>query len=254
MAPSGAIFICDPQEKSKYTRSSLVRNENDEGLSELLLGNTLLERPLKYYTQVINVTLHHFYITGEIESEVDRYIDMINVIKTAEPHDKIFIYLNTPGGALDTTIQIVSAMRQSQAEVTTVIEGQVCSGGTFIFLAGDNYIVNDDCSFMIHNYSHGILGKGAEVAKQVKFAEEYFRSLAQSFYKDFLTVEEIEQVCEDKDFWMGSDELMERLQKRGGEVVRVGADFDIDEEIYDEIDVSPRMFRRRSKIKELDTE
>lgn len=232
-----------------------MRN-NEEGLTDLLLGPNLFEKPVKHYTQVINVSLHHFYITGDVEDEPDRYIDMINIIKTSEPHDKIFIYLNTPGGCLSTTIQIISAIKQAQAEVTTVIEGEVCSAGTFLFLAGDNYIVNDNCSFMIHNYSHGILGKGGEVAKQVKFTEEYFKQLAKSFYQDFLTPEEIDEVCEDKDFWMGSDEVVERLKKRGGDIVRVGHDVDFEQDAYDEIEeeIVPRMYRRRSKMKEVVSE
>ena len=192
-----------------------MNNSEDDHIGEMLLNGSLWERPIKHYAQVIQVSIHHFYITGEIESEVDRYIDMINIIKTAEVHDKIFLYLNTPGGSINTTIQIVSAINQSNAEVITVIEGEVCSAGTFIFLAGDNYIVNDNCSFMIHNYSHGLYGKGAEVAGYIKFAEKHFAHLVNNFYKDFLTEEEIQDVLNDKDFWMSSDEVLERLKKRG---------------------------------------
>ena len=183
---------------------------------------------------------------------------MINTIKIAEPHDKVFIYLNTPGGCLSTTIQIISAMKQSQAEVTTIIEGQVCSAGTFIFLAGDSYIVNDNCSFMIHNYSHGILGKGAEVARQVKFTEEYFNHLAKNFYKDFLTEDEIAKVCDDSDLWMGSEEVVARLEARGSAVTRIshGEKLFDEQEIYEELEeeLVPRMFRRVSKSKKVDEE
>jgi len=189
------------------------------------------EKPIKHYSQVIPVTIHHFYITGEISDEVDRYVDMLHTLKTSEPHDKIFIYLNTPGGDLNTTIQIISAITKSPAEITTVIEGEVCSAGTFIFLSGDSYIVNDNCSFMVHNYSHGTFGKGNEVAKRVKFSEKYFSTLAHSFYKDFLTEDEIVAVCEDKDFWMGSEELIERLKKRGDDkIVEFGYELAEEEE------------------------
>jgi ATP-dependent Clp protease protease subunit len=263
MAPSGAVFICrfkatiynwlnSITPERIQNRSSLVRN--DEEVSELLLGNPWAERPIKQYTQVINVSLHHFYIIGEIE-EPDRYIDMINTIKSAEPHDKIFLYLNTPGGCLSTTIQIISAMKQSQAEVTTVIEGEVFSAGTFIFLAGDSYIVNDNCSFMIHNYSHGILGKGGEVARQVKFTDEYFNQLAKSFYKDFMTPTEIEDICQDRDFWMGSEEVIKRLEKFGAGVMRASHDpRELEKEAYDGIEeeLVPRKYRRKSKAKRVE--
>lgn len=212
-------------------------DEYEANIGEVLLGNSsIFERPIKHFAQVIAVTLHHFYITGEVEEDVDRYIELIHILKTAEAHDKIYIYLNTPGGDLNTTIQICAAMAASPAEVVTVIEGEVCSAGTFIFLAGHKYIVNDNCSFMIHNYSHGTYGKGNEVAKRVKFAEKYFNELARSFYKDFLTPDEIKAVCEDTDYWMNSREVLKRLQQRDGQesdldetLDELGADEDFDE-------------------------
>jgi ATP-dependent protease ClpP protease subunit len=188
------------------------RNQVDQ--QEILLPQHMFEKQVKHYKQVVPVNFHHFYITGDIDDDVDKYLDMINEIKMAEPHDQVFIYLNTPGGSLSTTIQIISAINQSQATVTTSIESEVCSAGTLLFLSGDQYIVNDNCSFMIHNYSHGPVGKGNEVAQRVKFTEEYFRKLAQNLYKDFLTENEIEDVCEGKDIWMDSNEVKKRLENK----------------------------------------
>lgn len=165
---------------------------------------------IKYFKQVIPVTLHHYYITDEI-GDVEPFLDLINTLKTAEQHDTIFIYLNTPGGSLTTTIQIISAMRQSNATVVTCLEGEVCSAGTMIFLTGHKHIVNANCTFMIHNYSHWVGGKGNEVNVRVKYTEEYFRKLAENIYGKFLTTEEIKGVLDGKDLWMDSDEVLSRL-------------------------------------------
>jgi ATP-dependent Clp protease protease subunit len=216
--------------------------EYETSIGEVLLSNSsMFERPIKHFAQVINVTIHHFYINGEIEEDVDRYIELIHILKTSEAHDKIYIYLNTPGGNLTTTIQICAAMSGSHAEVITVIEGEVCSAGTFIFLAGHSYVVNDNCSFMIHNYSHGTYGKGAEVAKYVKFSEKYFNELARSFYTNFLTPDEIKAVCEDSDFWMNSKQVIKRLEQR--------ADIDIieDAEELPNVDTSKPIKKRTVK-------
>lgn len=165
---------------------------------------------IKYYKQTLQVSVHHFYIISEID-EADCYLDMINVLKTAEQHDTVFIYLNTPGGNLYTAIQIISAIRQSSATVITCIEGMVASAGTLIFLAGHKHVVNPNCTFMIHNYSHGAWGKGNEVALRVKHSEHYFKKLATDMYGKFLTADEIEDVINGKDFWMESDEVLQRL-------------------------------------------
>lgn len=165
---------------------------------------------IKYYKQALQVSIHHFYIVDEI-GPVAPYLDMINVLKTAESHDTVFIYLNTPGGDLYTAIQIISAIRQSSATVITCIEGMVASAGTLIFLAGHKHVVNSNCTFMIHNYSHGAWGKGNEVALRVKHSEHYFKKLATDLYGRFLTEEEIADVINGKDFWMESEEVLSRL-------------------------------------------
>lgn len=162
------------------------------------------------YRQTIPVNIYHFYIIDEI-GETHKYLDLINTLKTAEEHDTIFIYLNTPGGILNTAIQIISAMNQCNGTVVTCLEGEVCSAGTLIFLSGDRHIINPNCTFMIHNYSQRLGGKGNEISSQIRYNETYFKKLATQIYGGFLTEDEIELLIEGKDYWMDSDEVARRL-------------------------------------------
>lgn len=175
-----------------------------------ILANLNDTNKIPQYKQTIQVNFYHYYIIKEI-GEPDEFLDLINTLKTAEEHDTVFIYLNTPGGQLSTTVQIISAIRQCKGNVVTCIEGEVCSAGTMIFLAGHKYIVNPNCTFMIHNYSGWAGGKGNEVSRRVNYMEKYFKKLAHDIYSDFLTEEEIENVLEGRDFWMESDEIIARL-------------------------------------------
>lgn len=179
----------------------------------IVLPNPSEGNKIPQYKQVIPVCLYHFYIIDEI-GEPDSFLDLINTLKTAEEHDTVFIYLNTPGGSLQTTVQIISAMRQSRATIVTCLEGEVCSAGTLIFLSGHRHIVNPNCTFMIHNYSQWLGGKGNEVALRVKYSEQYFKKLAIDLYNGFLSEEEINAVIEGKDYWMESDEVIRRLNQR----------------------------------------
>ena len=155
---------------------------------------------------------HHFYISEGVD-EPGKYIEMIHRIKMANEGDVIYIYLNTPGGRVDTGIQIISAMKNSLAHIITVLEGEVCSLGTLIFLSGDEFIVHDHCMFMIHNYSGGAYGKGREIAAQVTATSQEFGKVARSIYSPFLTDDEITRVIQGEDLWMGSDEVRSRLNK-----------------------------------------
>jgi ATP-dependent Clp protease protease subunit len=165
---------------------------------------------IRTFKQIIPITIHHFYIIDEI-SEPDKYLDLINILKTSEQHDTIFIYLNTPGGYLNTAIQIMSAMKQSNATVITSMEGEVCSAGTMLFLSGDKHIINPNSTFMIHNYSAWIGGKGNEIAAHAKYREEFAKELMADVYKDFLTEAEITDVLEGKDIWLSSKSVIQRL-------------------------------------------
>jgi len=201
---------------------------NNDDLSHLPLILAPDNTSIKYYKQTIPVSIHHFYITEDIK-DVTPYLDLINVLKTAESHDTVFIYLNTHGGNLDTTIQIISAIRQSQATVITSLEGSVASAGTLIFLSGTKFIVNPHCTFMIHNYSQFLGGKGNELVLQVEFQKNYFKKLAEDIYKNFLTTEEIDSMLHGKDLWMDSDEVIARLEKANAAV-------NVDDLTLDQID------------------
>lgn len=191
------------------TMSKTVHLDNDELIQPLLFPPD--KKSLKYYKQVIPVNIHHFYIVDEI-NEVDPYLELINTLKTAEAHDSVYIYINSPGGNLHTAIQVISAIKQSQATVITSLDALCCSAATLIFLSGHKFMVNPNCTFMIHNYSNFTGGKGNELALQVKHQEEHFKTLAQDIYGGFLTAEEITSVLNGKDIWLGSKDVVARLK------------------------------------------
>lgn len=184
-----------------------MRNDNSDFM---LLPSLPEDNKIPQYKQAIQVNLYHFYIITEID-QPEAYLDLINVLKTAEAHDTVFIYLNTPGGSLSTAVQIIGAIRQCAGTVVTCLEGEVCSAGTMIFLSGHRHIISPHSTFMIHNYSHWFGGKGNEVVSYIKYQEQYFRKLARDVYSGFLTDEEIDAVFDGKDFWMDSDEVLRRL-------------------------------------------
>ena len=193
---------------NKVRETGVNRGAGIDELFQLDLGHQ--DKKIKHYKQTIPVNIHHFYMVEEIR-DVDYYLNMINTIRTSEQHDTIFIYLNTVGGNLYTTMQIIAAMRQSQATIITVMEGQVCSAGTMIFLSGDKHVIGPNSTFMIHNYSGMVGGKGNEMTSQLKYTETFFAKLAVNMYGNFLTEDEINSVLEGKDFWMDSDEVASRL-------------------------------------------
>jgi ATP-dependent protease ClpP protease subunit len=168
------------------------------------------KKPFQQYEQQVTAQQIHFYLSEEI-AEPDAYTDMIHRINAATPMDVIFVHLNTPGGRLDTGIQIINAMQNSQAKVVTVLESMAYSLGTLIFLAGDEMVVNDHCMMMFHNFKGGILGKGNELISQLDATVKWFAALAKKIYVPFLSEEEFERIIRGEDLWMHSPEIRKRL-------------------------------------------
>lgn len=169
-------------------------------------------RPYRYFEQPLTQRVHHFYLTGVIE-EPELYIDMVHKIRLAPAEDVVHIHINTIGGNLATGVQLINAMKTSQAGVICSLEAEAYSLGTLIFLAADEWIVHENCLMMFHNYSSGVWGKGNEQAAQIEASVKWFTELARDVYEPFLSEEEVERICKGEDLWLRTPEIRGRLQK-----------------------------------------
>jgi len=140
------------------------------------------------------------------------YAPLQSLFRKATANDTITLYINSPGGSIWICQQILNAMSNCKAKLITVADGIVASCATFIFLHGDEYIVNDYSEFMAHTYSTFVFGKGHEVADRSRFREKEWGRFVKKFYKDFLTKKEIKKLINGKDYWLGAKEIKERLK------------------------------------------
>jgi len=185
---------------SAYTESKI----NDEVGTE--------QRPFTYIEQQVTRRCHHFYISSEIV-EPREYTEMIHVIRSSGPDSVIHIHLNTPGGHLDTGVQLINAMQSTEAHVVCSLEGSVASCGTLIFLAGDEFIVHDDSLMMLHNYSGGVFGKGHEQIAALNAQSDWVERIMKRLYIPFLCDEEFERLKAGEDLWFQADDVRVRLEK-----------------------------------------
>jgi len=141
------------------------------------------------------------------------YVEMVNKIKQATENDVIYIYLNTPGGNLETGVQIINAIRNTPAHVVVSLESTAHSLGTLIFLSGDELQIHDHCLMMFHNFSAGMYGKGHELTAELEAVNKWYNKMFRKICVPFLTAEEIEQVIDGRDLWLETDEIKRRLNR-----------------------------------------
>lgn len=169
-------------------------------------------RPYEYFEQVYTKKVQHYYLSAYVDVPT-AFIDMIHKIRTAPAEDDIIIHLNTVGGDLATGVQLINAMKYSDAHVICSLEGEAYSLGSLIFLAGDEFVIHDNSIMMIHNFSGGIYGKGNEQVSQLEATIKWFNTLAHKFYIPFISEEELTSVLKGEDLWLQSDEIRKRLNK-----------------------------------------
>ena len=156
--------------------------------------------------------LHEFYLSGPV-LDAEEYIDWFDTIRNASEIDTVRIYINSPGGDLYTTLQFLRVMSDTAATIVTSVEGACMSAATMIFLHGHTHEITPHSLFMFHNYSAGTFGKGGEMYDQLQFERKWSENFMRAVYKDFLAEDEIQSMLNNRDIWMTSDEVAQRLEK-----------------------------------------
>lgn len=161
----------------------------------------------------VTSSLYEFYLSGEITSP-DNYVEWFNTIRHAQEDDTIKIYINSGGGDLFTGIQFLRVLSETEALVIVSVEGLCASAATLVFLAADVFEISPHSSFLFHKYSSGVWGKGGEQYAQVTHERRWSDQLLNSVYEDFLSKEEIKSLLDNRDIWLSSEEVAERMNKR----------------------------------------
>lgn len=157
--------------------------------------------------------IKHFYLTEHIETP-SVYNEFCHELKDLNEGDMVHLHINNGGGVIDSAVMISEAVQQCKATVIACLTGTVASAATMIALRCDDIQVAPFTQFMIHNYSGGVQGKGKEAKDQMDFVNAEIANTFREIYKDFLTEEEIDDVIDDHDIWMGRNEVLERWAKK----------------------------------------
>ena len=178
---------------------------------------TLPKEPTRIWDLVVPITTAgkstHAYLTDDIV-EPAAYNELCFLLTSATSDETFHIHINTPGGLIDSAVMLVDAIKSSKAKVIGHLSGTVASAGTIIALSCNDIKVAPHTSFMIHNYSAGISGKGHEMKARQEFVDASLNEAFKTFYTGFLTPDEMESVIDGKDMWMGTSEVIERWSNK----------------------------------------
>lgn len=142
---------------------------------------------------------------------VEEYRDLLDFLANSEA-----CYLEMSfacnGGNIDTMIAIINSMKQSDVHCHGDLLSHAYSAASAIFLSCNSHSVSANSKLMIHEQSsYGVGGKASDLSSYIDFETKQHKKLMKSLYEGFLTEKEIEYFLCGKEYWLGDDEVADRL-------------------------------------------
>lgn len=168
---------------------------------------------LNMYRTVNSCDLVDVYLDEPI-TELVYYRNMIHYLYNMQEHDVIRIWLDGPGGQLDTALAIISAMNESKGKVFCIVSGRAYSAHSMIALNAPHLILGENARFMLHTATYGSMGKQQEMEAKIESTSKQLEKIINDTYLGFLSEEEIEMMKIGKDYYFDGEELEQRVENR----------------------------------------
>lgn len=167
------------------------------------------ERSYDIYSRLLKERV--IFCCGQVEDHMANLIvAQMLFLESENPEKDIFLYINSPGGAVTAGMAIYDTMRFIKPDVSTVCMGQAASMGAFLLAGGakgKRYCLPNS-RVMIHQPLGGFQGQASDFeihARQIlDIKERLNRMLAENTGRDY------EQVARDtdRDYFMSADEAV----------------------------------------------
>ena len=149
------------------------------------------------------------FLTGEIDDTISNIIISELLYLDNISHENIYLYINTPGGAITSGMGIYDTMRFIESKVITIGVGMCASMAAFLLSSGDERYVLPNAEVMIHQPLGGAQGQATDIKiaaeRIIKLKEKLNRILSNN------THQPIEKIYEDteRDNFLNAKEAKE---------------------------------------------
>ena len=152
------------------------------------------------------------FLGSEVKDENANAICAQMLLLNAEdPHKDIYLYINSPGGSVDSGMAIFDTMQWISNDVATVAMGLAASMGQFLLSAGTpgKRFALPHSRIMMHQPSGGLGGTASDIRIQAEQSLHIKRTMASLIAKHTgQTVDQIE-ADSDRDRWFTAEQALE---------------------------------------------
>ena len=111
------------------------------------------------------------FLTSQVDVDsCNELLKQLIYLNNKDSESEITLYINSPGGAVDSGLAVYDCIRMIKAPVRTVCTGTAASMGAIIFLAGDKREMFPHTQIMIHDPHYG---GGIEGMKPLELKERF---------------------------------------------------------------------------------
>ncbi|HRH25344.1 MAG TPA: ATP-dependent Clp protease proteolytic subunit [Parcubacteria group bacterium] len=165
------------------------------------------ERAYDIYSRLLRERI--IFLGGPIDDAVaNTVIAQLLFLESEDPKKDITIYINSPGGQIQSGLAIVDAMNHIKPDVSTVCVGMAASMGATILSQGKKgkRFALPNAEVMIHQPLTGVEGQASDVEITAKHIIRLKDKLAKMMAD--VTGQNYAKVAKDKDrdYWMTADE------------------------------------------------
>jgi ATP-dependent protease ClpP protease subunit len=165
-------------------------------------------------SQTVSFQHHDVFLDSEI-GEPENYRELISLLFNANEGDSVSIFINSPGGHLDSAIAIVEGIKNTSAQVTGFVIGACHSAASIISMYCHQVMVMDNAYSLVHTASFGSSGNTNNVKSHTEFTVDMVEKLLNDAYEGFLTKEELAKVKTGVELWFTSEQIREKMENRG---------------------------------------
>ena len=150
--------MSDPNEIYMNTLVPMVVEQTNRG-----------ERSYDIYSRLLKERI--IFVVGEVHDVMASLVTAQLLFLEAEsPKKDIFLYINSPGGAVTSGLAIYDTMRYIRPEVSTLCTGQAASMGSLLLTAGTagKRFSLPNARIMVHQPSGGFQGQATDIEIQAR--------------------------------------------------------------------------------------
>lgn len=147
------------------------------------------------------------YLYNEI-LQPSYYTHFFQIIRDLQPNDNINIYINSPGGDFTTLLAFEQAISTSEAKVNCYVTGEAASAAGVLAFMGDNIILSDFATIMLHNIQTITDGDSSDITKSLVNTSSIYKMLLQKYCTLVLSDSDIDDIIENgKTFYFTSQNM-----------------------------------------------